>query len=79
MAGLWEFPGGKLEAGETHQEALARELREELDITVELSLPLLRYRHTCAEKTVVLNLHHNPKSHTEGTKKPAETVVQAGK
>ena len=56
LAGGWEFPGGKLEAGEERLAGLARELREELGITVEAAEPLLRLTHAYPERDVDLDV-----------------------
>lgn len=57
LAGLWEFPGGKAHPGETHEDALRREIREELEADVIVGPLVLSTTHTYPEKTVVLNFY----------------------
>ncbi len=55
---LWEFVGGKIEPGETGQEALVRECREELDITVTPGECFMDVTHEYPDLTVHLTLYH---------------------
>ncbi|MEN8216639.1 MAG: Nudix family hydrolase [Pseudomonadota bacterium] len=56
QGGLWEFPGGKCEAGESPPQALARELQEELAIVVQQARPLIRLVHAYPEKKILLDV-----------------------
>jgi mutator protein MutT len=53
----WEFPGGKVEPGETHHQALARELTEELDVAVTVGKLALSTVHAYPDRTVALHFY----------------------
>jgi 8-oxo-dGTP diphosphatase len=56
MAGYWEFPGGKIGAGESGEQALRRELAEELGVALQRCHPLLQLRHDYADRVVQLEV-----------------------
>ena len=57
QGGLWEFPGGKVESGETTPMALTRELAEELGIIVHDSTQLMSVSHDYGDKQVLLDVY----------------------
>ena len=54
-AGLWEFPGGKIEPGETALAALKREIREEVGVEITHAIPFLKYDYQYPDKTISLD------------------------
>ncbi len=56
LGGFWEFPGGKLESGETAYEALRRELAEEVGVCVLDASPMIRVAHDYPERRVLLDV-----------------------
>jgi mutator protein MutT len=54
LGGLWEFPGGKREPGETFEQCLVREIREELGVPIAVGKRLASVTHAYPEKTVSL-------------------------
>jgi 8-oxo-dGTP diphosphatase len=56
IRGLWEFPGGKVEAEESVETALGRELHEELGIVVDVARPLIKVQHDYPDKQVLLDV-----------------------
>ena len=56
LEGFWEFPGGKVENNETVEQALLREIKEETDIEIIQSRPLIKVTHHYDDKSVLLDV-----------------------
>ncbi|MEL6326860.1 MAG: A/G-specific adenine glycosylase [Cyanobacteria bacterium J06626_23] len=70
LGGLWEFPGGKVEPGETLEACVRREIKEELDIEIEVQSQLMTVEHAYTHFRVTLNVFNC--LHLSGEPKPLE-------
>lgn len=70
LGGYWEFPGGKIEADETVEECIKREIWEELGIVIEVGKHLITIAHAYSHLHVTLIVHHC--HYLDGTPQPIE-------
>jgi A/G-specific adenine glycosylase len=70
LGGLWEFPGGKIEAGETVVDCIQREIREELGIEIIVGNKLIEIDHTYSHFRVTLQVYNC--QHLQGEPQPLE-------
>ncbi len=70
LGGLWEFPGGKIEPGETIEDCIKREIWEEIGIGIEVGEHLITIDYTYTHLRVTLTVHHC--RHLTGIPQPLE-------
>lgn len=57
QGGKWEFPGGKIETDETVQQAIIREIYEEVSLNIQSTVPMMMLEHDYGDKLVCLHVH----------------------